>query len=253
MMKRIGGAGFVLLLFLGCSSDDEPVEQTREEFCREWANRACSAEVVSVCQAAGASDCRLAQEGFCQELVPDGFEGKHADRCLDAVGSAYSDADLTANELATVLQLGPPCDRLVRGPREEGDVCQTSADCNTVGSYACVRKGPDGVGTCQIPRVVEPGLECGAPQESCTEGFYCNGDNCVVGKDAGDDCTSQEECGAETYCTATGVCAERFELGETCAAHHECLSDICFAFGSERTCVDRIRLSPSEPLCEQLR
>lgn len=253
MIQRIGRAGLVLALLIGCSSEDEPAEQTREEFCREWASRACSSEVVSVCQAAEASDCRLSQEGFCQELLPDGFDDEHAERCLDAVGSAYSDADLTASELATVLQLGPPCDRLVRGPREEGDACQTNADCDTVGNYACVRKGSEGTGTCQVPRVVQPGLECGAPQESCTQGFYCNGDNCVVGKDAGDECSLQEECAAENYCTTSGVCAERLDLGEDCEADHECLSGICFVFGSERTCVDRIRLSPSEPLCDHLR
>jgi hypothetical protein len=253
MIKRIGAHGLVVLLLAACSSDGEPVEQTREEFCGQWAREACSAEVVSVCQAGEASDCRLAQERFCQELLPDGFEDDHARRCLDAVGSAYSDADLTADELATVLQLGPPCDRLVRGPVEEGDACQTNTDCNTVGNYACVAKGAEGTGTCQVPRIVQPGLECGAPQETCTEGFYCNGDNCIAGKDVGDDCSLHEECAAENYCGAGGTCAERLDLGESCSADHECRSGICFAFGDERSCVDRIRLSPSEPLCEQLR
>ena len=111
----------------------------------------------------------------------------------------------------------------------------------------------DARGTCHVPRVVEAGFECGAPEECCTDGFYCNGDNCVVGKDAGGVCSVQEECAAENYCAASGVCAARLELGEDCGADHECLSGVCFAFGSERTCVDRIRLSPSEPLCDQLR
>lgn len=240
-------------LATACSDDEEPVAQTRDGFCDEWAQRACSSEVVSVCQAESDNDCQLSQEAFCQQLLPDGFVDDHAKACLDAVGAAYGDADLTADELATVLQLGPPCDRLIRGPRASGDACTSTFQCDAASGEVCVFKGSDADGTCQVPRTVQPGLECGAEQETCTEGFYCNGDNCVVGKDAGSDCATQQECSAETYCADDSTCREKLDVQENCTTDEQCLSGICFAFGSERTCVDRIRLSPSEPLCEELR
>ena len=50
-----------------------------------------------------------------------------------------------------------------------------------------------------------------------------------------------------------GTCAERFAVRTECTADYECLSGLCVTFDTERICVDAIRLSPSEPLCEELR
>lgn len=252
-MKNWLGLLVMIGLSTGCSEEDEPAAQTREGFCDEWGKRACSPEVVSVCQAEDASDCRLTQESFCQELLPDNFVDDHAATCLDAVEGAYEDADLTAEELVTVLQLGPPCDRLIRGPRSSGDVCTSTFECDAASGYVCLFKGSDAEGTCEVPRTVQPGLACEARQETCTEGFYCNGENCVVGKASGSDCVTHQECDADSYCAEDSSCTERLALQDDCTADYQCLSGICFAFGSERTCVDRVRLSPAEPLCEELR
>jgi hypothetical protein len=240
------------LFAVGCASADEPA-QTPEGFCREWATKACSAEVVSACQAESASACRITQQAACQGALPDGFVADNADACLTAVGRAYQDADLDAEELATVLRFGPPCDRLVRGPRAGGDSCASSGECNAAGGFACVAKGSATRGTCQQARMVQPGFACDALQETCTAGFYCNGDNCVAGKDIGDSCSTQLECGNEGYCAPDGTCAARFPVRADCSFDYECKSDICFAFDAERVCVDAIRLSPSEPLCDNLR
>lgn len=241
-----------LCFAVGCSSDAEP-EQTREGFCRDWAAKACSAKVVSACQAESADACRLTQQAACQNALPAGFVDDNASACLNAVASAYEDADLNAAELATVLRFGPPCDRLVRGERAGGDSCEATTECDAAAGFACVIKGSDSVGTCQKPRVAQPGLACDALQETCTEGFYCNGENCVVGEDAGSACATQQECGSEGYCAADGTCAERFAVRAECTADHECLSGVCVSFDAERICVDAIRLSVSEPLCEELR
>jgi hypothetical protein len=252
-MKNWIGLFLMAGLAMGCSDDEEPAAQTREGFCDEWGKRACSSEVVSVCKAEDESDCNLKQESFCQELLPDDFVDDHAASCLDAVEAAYADADLTADELVTVLQLGPPCDRLIRGPRSAGDDCSSTFECDAAAGYVCLFKGSQTEGTCELPRTVQPGLSCEARQETCTEGFYCNGDNCVGGKDAGSDCATDQECDAENYCANDLTCTPRLDLQADCTDDSQCLSGICFAFGSERTCVDRIRLSPSEPLCDELR
>src|SRR5688572_29251410 len=154
-MRRFLFAPFVFLPFvpLACS-EDEPAE-TREGFCNRWAQAACSDDVVSACQAADVDACRLSQEEFCLDLVPeDGFVDDRADACINAVRGAYSDADLTAAELETVLRLGAPCDSLVRGPRGVGESCTSRLDCDAPAGFDCVFKGSDDTGTCQEPVVV---------------------------------------------------------------------------------------------------
>ncbi|MES1172586.1 MAG: 5'-nucleotidase domain-containing protein, partial [Bacteroidota bacterium] len=91
--------------------------------------------------------------------------------------------------------------------RASGDSCKSTSECDAVAGFACVIKGADTEGTCQKPRVVQPGLACDALPETCTDGFYCNGDNCIAGKDTGSECATQQECGSEGYCAADGTFA----------------------------------------------
>jgi len=242
-------------LVFGCAAEDpEPAPRTREEFCRQWANAACSAEVVSVCQAADATACRLSQQTSCVSLVPDGFADDQADACLDAVGAAYADADLTAAELLTVLRLGPPCDKLVRGPKTRGQLCDQNSDCDAPAGLECVIKGSATNGTCEKPTRKMPGLSCAAAHEICTDGFYCNGSNCIEAKSEGEPCATDQECGDEAYCNANSECEERLKVGSACVVDNECASGVCFRFSDEDwSCLDRLRLSPSEPACDNLR
>lgn len=237
---------------LSCSEDDPPVE-TREGFCNRWAAAACSGDVVSACQAADADACRLAQEGFCLDLVPqNGFVDERANECIDAVGDAYADADLTAGELATVVRLGEPCDRLVRGPRGAGESCDANLDCDAPAGFECVFKGSAATGTCQIPAVVDPGLDCSADNAVCTEGFFCNGDNCIGGGDVGEGCVRNDEC-AEGYCD-DGTCVAGRAIDADCSSDEQCASGLCYEFSAtERVCADRVRLARTDPLCEDLR
>lgn len=247
------GFGFVFAL-MACSSDEGESERTRADFCNEWAEAACSQPTVAACQAASAEDCRVSQASFCLNLVPDSFDDSRADECLRAVSRAYADADLSASELVTVLRLGEPCDRLVRGPRGAGETCETPADCDGPGGFTCVTKGNTAAGTCEIAEAVNAGLECTAAQHVCTDGFYCNGQNCIATLRAGAACQNQDQCGSENFCSVEGLCAERLAVNSPCTSDLQCLSGLCFTFGiDDQVCADNIRLSRSEPHCETLR
>lgn len=252
-MKRFLLAALLPLTPLLSCSEDEPAPETREGFCDRWAEAACSGDVVSACQAADADACRLAQEGYCLDLVPqNGFVDDRADDCIDAVSDAYADADLTADELATVVRLGEPCDRLVRGPRGAGESCSSSLDCDGPAGFECVFKGSAANGTCQTPQVVDPGLDCSADNAVCTEGFYCNGDNCIGAADVGDSCVRNDEC-ADGYCDS-GTCVAGRSIDDDCTDDEQCTSGLCYEFSAtERVCTDRVRLSRTDPLCENLR
>src|SRR5690606_17249473 len=88
-----------------CSSSDDDGAATPESFCDRWARAACSAEVVSACQAADEDACRESEAAFCLDALPsEGFSGARADECIDAAQAAYDDADITADEIFTVLR-----------------------------------------------------------------------------------------------------------------------------------------------------
>lgn len=236
----------------GCSSSDpETTSRTREEFCRDWAEAACSEEAVSACQT-NAEACHLTQQRYCQLLVPMEFSDAHGDACIAAVGAAYADGDLTGTELSTVLQLGPPCDAVVRGLRGKGEPCVEDRDCDVSNGVHCVWHGQQPMGTCQVPEVVAPGNDCDAPQESCEAGYYCNGANCISTKEVGEPCVNDAECGADGRCAASS-CVARLAVGISCSQDADCTSNLCYALSGGNVCVDRIRLSPAEPLCENLR
>lgn len=220
--------------------------------------RACGPEVIDVCQAASASRCQASQKEYCLDLVPPSYAPDQARVCLDAVEAAYADADLDGEELKTVTQLGAPCHLLVRGSGGADAPCTSSAECDGPRGFVCVIKGGDIDGTCQIPEEVGGGFDCSEPQQTCEEGFYCNGENCIAHRRLDARCTVDTECGPEAYCEAVPpeldkVCTPRSDISEPCSSARECLSGVCLLAGGESLCVERVRLSPSEPLCQSLR
>lgn len=242
-----------LVLFGGCGSDDDP-GLTRASFCSRWAKAACTEQTVDACQASDAAACQNAQEDFCLDLVVGEFVDDQADACLTAVGRAYRDANLTNDELRAVLRLGPPCDRLLRGPKDAGESCSQDRDCDTPGGYKCVRKGDAAMGACEIPEEVGAGRSCEAAQQVCVEGFYCNGDNCIEYEDPGSPCTNQDQCGTTGYCGAEGTCVARLGVNAACTSDIECESGVCFTFGDgDQVCIETLRLSRSENHCDTLR
>jgi hypothetical protein len=242
-----------LVLLAACPSSEKK-DRTRAEFCQDWADAACSDDAVSACQAESADACRHSQEDFCRSLVPEAsFSDAHGDACLDAVSDAYADASLRGAELATVLRLGPPCDELLTGSKDRGDSCTSRRDCDASSGFDCLKKGSASKGTCQIPEEVGGGRDCSAAQKVCAAGFYCDGEHCVEGKELGEDCSVDTECGSGGFCGTDGSCQPRIEVDNTCTSDAQCASGICYAFDDGTVCTDRIVLSRSEPLCEDLR
>jgi hypothetical protein len=246
-------APLVLVVALPLACAEEEAAETREGFCDRWAVAACTQEVVSACVAEDDA-CRLSQERACLELVPtSGFVDERADECVDAVGAAYSDADLTASELETVLRLGAPCDRLVRGRSAAGETCATRLDCDGPGGYDCVLQGGDPTGTCQKPVLVQPGRDCSADSAVCSSGFYCDGNNCIEANATGEACSRDDQCAAG-YCGNTNLCVAGLATNQPCTLDVECASGLCYRFSAtEQVCTDRVRLSRTDPLCEAAR
>lgn len=237
-----------------CSSDDGAPD-TPDEFCERFAQAACNTEVVQACQAADESACRASQSAFCLGQLPgSGFSGETAKDCLEAVEAAYADADLDAAELGTVTRFEAPCDRLVRGPGGEGAACSDRRDCDAPAGLECVFVIGQGTGTCQLPVSTGPGEDCSAVGSVCGEGFYCDGSHCIVGEPIGEACLMHEQCTSAGYCGLLSVCEPRLPLRSACGFDEQCASGLCYRVSvTEQVCTDRVRLSLSEPLCEDLR
>ena len=251
-MTRLILTSLVLLLPLACSSDDED-PLTPEAFCERWAEAACNDETVEVCQAPDAQACQASQASFCSGLLPASFAPDQASSCLREVERAYEDARLSADEMRVVLRLEGACGNLSAGSVAEGASCSQRLQCNTAEGYDCVFKGTDSMGTCQLATTIDPGLRCDAPGDTCTDGFYCDGNNCIAGKTAGQSCTLTRECDADNYCES-GTCATRLAVRQACTADEECASGLCYDFddSGDEVCVDLVVLTLSEPLCSNL-
>jgi hypothetical protein len=232
---------------------------TQAEFCVDWAKAACSKETVSVCQAEDVESCQLAQQRACRDLIPkEGFSSERADECLNAVSKAYEDGDLTSKEMLVVYRLGSPCDKLIVGPRDIGESCDSNSDCNTPEGVTCIFKGSSKSGVCEIAVVKQPGTACAAESAVCTQGFYCDGEHCVEGKGLSSSCEVHSECGSSAYCRpgedGAFSCEPRLGVGADCNEDDACASGICLKQGDEDSgkCFDRLRLSPAEPACDDL-
>jgi hypothetical protein len=108
-------------------------------------------------------------------------------------------------------------------------------------------------GKCEIPAVVQPGRDCTSDNALCSDGFYCDGRNCIEGGMPGDSCMRDDQC-TDGYCGTNNVCVAGLALDADCTRDVECASGLCYRFSAaERVCTDRVRLSRTDPICENAR
>jgi hypothetical protein len=257
--------GVVLLCLLaagGCSSTESLPDPNRtvSTFCENWGRQACSSKVVLACSGADkitdtlTESCVASQQAFCDRLLRGkGYSSQNATQCLRAIGAAYADGVLSAQEIATVRHRGEPCNHLVKGPQSAGESCNVDDDCDTLENYLCVLKS--GVGTCQIPTLADNGTSCAAADAACNVDFYCGADEyCVHVKDVGSSCDASFECATGLECDADSKCAMRV-AATSCTDDHDCTTNVCdIPVGSDTgRCVKSITLSSSASTCEDLR
>lgn len=273
-MKPFTMLGLLLLGTAGCSVKEDALQQVQladvQSFCAEWAKRACNDQVVSRCAAESADACIAAQRTFCESLVPDGeYSSLTAESCLDAVGAAYADAVLTADERDTVRALAAPCDKVRSGSTGKGGDCADDSDCNRDVDLSCVKKAGSKTGKCEKPASVGGGISCAEPDVVCDDGFYCDGAHCVEEVEGGAPCSVAVPCKDGFQCVAPdgtpvgdgsdggavgGTCTPQKKTGGSCQRDADCLSRICAPRinSASGVCTDQILLTPSEPICVDL-
>jgi hypothetical protein len=264
MRTLIALAALTLFLPFGCSSPEEPPDPlaNAQGFCQAWGETACQEAVVSACDAASVEACVMEQSAFCLDLLPTSYASAKANDCLQAVKDAYEDANLTATEIQVVRYLAAPCDQLSSGVRDEGESCGDSAECNSAAGFSCIKKLGASRGSCEKPELIAPGEACDGAAQVCEENYFCNGENCVAYKKTGAVCDGDYQCSPEDHCVTTvdadgvetSACTARLDVNEVCTVDDDCKSHYCLlpASGTEGECASMIRLSRSEPLCDDL-
>jgi len=248
----------------GCSSSKKrntvDPYATEEKFCAEWAKAACKPKVVEQCSAVDVDSCIAKASSYCMGLVPPSYaSSKYAKECVLAVGKAFEDGILKPEELAVVRDLAAPCDRLNEGSKGAGETCSASDECNAlVGDVAltCIIKSGQSMGSCEVPVEVGGGFPCTGADETCADGFYCDGSNCIAKKGDGQPCTEDVPCGDDFQCLGVPgdmKCAPKGDVSATCTADTDCKSGICAkpATGSGK-CVNQVTLTPTDPMCSHL-
>ncbi len=231
---------------------------TESAFCQSWAKAACNAKVVDACGAKDVAACVSRQSSYCLGLVPPYYDSKNAKVCVTAVKDAYADAKLTSEELKTVRDLQGDCGKLNAGPLGVGETCSADDQCNNVADLACIKKGTDPQGTCQVPLLQQGGFACTEPNQACDVGFYCDGQNCLARPGDGQVCNKESKPCQEDYnCTGTTGdlhCSPKGDVSATCALDGDCKSGICAKPSQGAgSCVENVVLSPFDPFCPNLK
>ena len=262
LRRVLPGLFLAVCLSAACSSAKKRAggssNKTAAQFCESFGKAACNEAVVDACSGGGTDveACISAQQNFClsQLTRPEQYSADNAQACLDAVEAAYDDAKLSADEVEVVRNFGAPCNELIRGPGTEGMSCFQQFDCNTLEGLTCVKKVGQNAGTCQIPEIVGGGFSCTGQNQTCADGFYCDGTNCLAAPNQpGASCNPDSvPCSPEFNCLGTDPdysCQPKGDLGASCTMPTDCKSSLC----SVNTCVNQIILAFPEPICQDLR
>ena len=251
------------LSLIHCSSSENkpPKYPDATEFCKGWAQAQCSDTVVSTCMASDKSVCIANRQSVCAaDLVTPAlnaqltYDSSHAEACVNAVTSAYSDAKVTSDEEKSMTQA---CELVFSGTETQGGDCVHDADCKQSAALKCVvhyasltSDAGTVEGTCQAPKPVQAGASCIDPDQQCVDGYHCGiSSHCDQDEPKGADCSSQDPCAAGYKCSS-GKCVEKLTQGSTCTTDSECSSGYCVE--AANLCATMYQLAQGEPFCKPM-
>jgi hypothetical protein len=221
-------------------------------YCQARASAECSNKVVVDCAVADVSTCVTNRQALCMMSVPPNtvYNPDAAEGCVDAVMSAYADAEVTQSESQAI---DAACLPVFNGPGAMGAACQMDTDCQVGSMLRCVLAPNSTQGTCQVPQMVTGGGSCAGVADQCVAGYHCGlTANCDIDQGAGETCAPSTPCAPGLACAASGMCVSKSLDGSPCTTDDECLNGICNGAGvagATPLCVSEINLSPTEPFC----
>jgi hypothetical protein len=234
-----------------CSSkDDGPKYPDINSFCNARASAECSQQVLLDCAFPDSATCVARRQQVCVTGKPTNtvYAPAAAESCVNAVGAAYGDGQLT---LAENTSVNDACAPVFDGPGAKDATCSVDNDCQESTGLRCVVAGGLTTGTCQIPQMVQGGGSCAAMDAQCVSGFHCGSTaHCDIDAALSESCATIP-CSPTLQCSGAGTCVAKTPDGSPCAADAECAHGICnkASTAAMGVCVSQVTLSPTEPFC----
>jgi hypothetical protein len=221
-------------------------------------------------------DCANDQADFCADMLQGtDFDRDLAQECINSVGDAYSDTEMTTEERSNVVLVedGPCADLLASGnptggeggasgdgrptPKAAGARCDPHADICVDVAYCdpavdvCVLKAAEGEFCCTLnPQFLAPACESGQPEVPCTPGTFCSEGFCVSLGQTDDPCATDAQCGPDYFCSPADTCQPLGMDSDTCETDDQCASGF-FCSESFDQCRDFVMLG-SQEFCRYL-
>lgn len=255
----------------GCvSSETTPPEDPPppypfvSDFCAKLAELVCIDDVVRACY--GSDDASLEQDkqacvsafmtsSRCNPNIDYHHEG--AEPCLAAWQEVYADAAVTADELEDAEEI---ClDAFYDPVGVVNSECSYDYECDVSQDLRCVIKPGAVTGTCQVPIRVGAGHQCGAIDQYCEDGFYCDEASgaCLARKRVGEACSSTILCVESALCSmpVDGVCEAKLPNNSPCSADIQCERGLCNkgSGDEEGVCAGNIPLYQNGAVCDDFK
>jgi hypothetical protein len=237
--------------------DDSTTYATLADFCAGRAKAECADVVVKACGSKTTAACLTARTAACDASAPQGttYEAANAPACIAVVKTAYADATITDDEMAT---LDVTCGtKIFSGPGVARAPCTTDYDCSSADGLACVIALGATDGKCLAPHEVKPSEACPNEADVCTQGFFCDAKSktCMPKAAEGQNCYSLTlPCDDGLKCPdspfASG-CLAKAPAGAACNADSDCAKGMCDKLqgSSEGNCTESVQLSTLDSLC----
>jgi hypothetical protein len=253
------------LSLIQCSSNEAkgPKYPDTTSFCQGLAKAQCSDTVVNTCLASSTETCVSIRQSVCEANIVTPalnaqltYDSSNAEACVNAVESAYSDAQITNTDEQS---MNKACELVFSGTQAQGADCSKDSDCKQSTGLKCVvhyaTATPDAGtidGTCQVPSAtpVAGGASCSEPTQQCAVGYHCGiSSHCDQDEPKDANCSSQDPC-TEGFKCASGKCVAKLAQGSTCATDDECSSGYCVE--AANLCATMYQLSEGEPFCKPM-
>jgi hypothetical protein len=248
-----------LVLFVSACTTPGPKYPDLSSFCNGVANAECNGTVVMRCALTSATTCVANRNLQCLSSQPSGthYNAGAGEGCVNAYASVYSDAIVSAAEMATISN---DCIEVFEGNGIANASCVVDSDCEVGSGLRCVTSSA-GTSTCQIPQPVSGGGRCDAPAEQCLAGFHCGTSaHCDQDGVVNDPCTALAPCGMGLMCAiptgaTAGTCVAKTADGGACMSATDCANGICdIAPGmTAGVCTSQLILAPTEQFCVDAR
>ncbi len=243
---------------LACAGPEDLASEsaTLTDFCHARAKTECNAAVVSSCQLTDQTSCITQREASCNKSVPQGtvYVPAAGPACLEAVGTTYATATITATALAA---LATACEPIFSGPGAARSQCTVDYDCSTKDGLRCLTPANQTQGKCLVPNMIDPAGACPGEADVCSGAYFCDPKAlvCVAEGGAGSQCSpGVQPCMQGFTCPGSiflETCQPLKAAGDACVQTTDCASNLCDkATGqSQGVCADQIQLTALDSMC----